>query len=114
MEFSFQTNNDVCIVGLKGRLDFASSDELKESFASHLQSTRNFIFDCRELEFLDSTGLGVLLLCLKEVMKKGGDIRLNGLGDAVKIVMEITRADDIFNIYETVEEAVASYDATGA
>jgi len=109
MEFSPQMHQDVLVISLKGRLDMSNSDTLKEGFSTWLQSARKFVFDCSTLEFLDSTGLGVLLLCLKESMKKDGDIRLAEVNETVRMVLEITRADEIFQVFPTVEEAVASF-----
>jgi anti-sigma B factor antagonist len=109
MEFSQQMNKDILVIGLKGRLDMSNSDALKENFSTWLQSARKFVFDCSALEFLDSTGLGVLLLCLKEAMKTDGDIRLAQVNETVHMVLEITRADEIFQVFPTVKEAVASF-----
>jgi len=114
MEFSQQTDNGILIIGLKGRLDIDSSGMLKEAFADWSKSTRKFVFDCSALEFLDSTGLGILLMCLKQAMKEDGDIRLACPNETVRMVLEITRADDIFQIFPTVEQAVASFGEPGA
>jgi len=109
MEFSQEMNQDIMVIGLKGRLDMSNSDMLKEAFSTWLQSAHKFVFDCSNLEFLDSTGLGVLLLCLKEAMKKDGDIRLAAVNETVRMVLEITRADEIFQVFPTVEEGTASF-----
>jgi len=114
MEFRLQTDNDIMIIALRGRLDIDSSDMLKQAFADWTTSTKKFVFDCSELEFLDSTGLGILLMCLKQTMKEDGDIRLACLNETVRMVLEITRADDIFQLFPTVEQAVASFREPGA
>ena len=109
MEFSQQMHQDILVIGLKGRLDMNSSDMLKDAFSSWSQSARKFIFNCEHLEFLDSTGLGILLLCLKEAMKGDGDIRLAEVNETVRMVLEITRADEIFQVFPTVEDALVSF-----
>ena len=109
MKLSQQTINNIQVINLEGWLDMDSSDIFQEAFDTWLKSSTNFVFDCSRLEFIDSTGLGRLLLCLKQTMKKDGDIKLAKINEKMSMFLEITKANDIFQIFPTVEEAVDSY-----
>jgi anti-sigma B factor antagonist len=61
-------------------------------------------------EFIDSTGLGMIVACLKSASQAGGDIRLARLQEKPKMVFDITRAYKIFQFFDSLETAVASYE----
>jgi anti-sigma B factor antagonist len=109
MDISFKSEGDIAILKISGRLDAQSADDLKGFFAGALEKAHCFIFDCTELEFMDSTGLGALISCLKKALSKGGEIRLANINSRIRIVLEITRAKKVFGIFDSVDNAIASY-----
>ncbi len=66
------------------------------------------VIDLSQLEFIDSSGLGAMVSVLK---KAGilGKVKLCGVKDGVKSILELTRLDKVFPIYHSVKEAVASF-----
>ena len=56
----------------------------------------------------DRSGLGSLIGVLKRAAARGGDVKLARPRPSVKLVLEITRANKIFNLCPTVEEALAA------
>jgi anti-sigma B factor antagonist len=60
--------------------------------------------DLSGVEFMDSTGLGVLIGALKRVRESGGSLVLGGIRPAVSRVFEITGLDRIFTIHESLTE----------
>ncbi len=74
-----------------------------------LKYNSKLILDCSRLLYLDSSGLGALLSCLREAVKKGGDLRLAAVTSSVSMVLELTRTDKVFSTFESVSQAVASY-----
>jgi anti-sigma B factor antagonist len=105
-------NNNVQILKLTGRLAGAEVRNIQKILTDHLKTSNNLIVDCSELEYMDSSGLGALIFGLKSAMARGGDLRLATILAKVKMMLEITRADKIFKIYPTVDEAVASFETT--
>ncbi len=110
MKIECQTEQGVVIVSLHGRLDALSADYLRNSFYLWLVDNNNFIFNCKDLEFIDSSGLGVFISCLRRAMENDGDVMLAALNPRTRMIFEITRAQDIFTIYPTVAEALAHSD----
>ncbi|WP_035275109.1 STAS domain-containing protein [Desulfogranum japonicum] len=109
MQYSEQRVGTVLVVGLSGRLDMEAEYELLQSFDTWMDSKPNFVFDCTDLEFIDSSGLGILLRILKRTISAGKDIRLAAVNDQVRMLFEITRADQIFQLFSTTEEAIDSF-----
>lgn len=72
------------------------------------------VLDCSQLQTIDSVGVEILLHCLDEAMKRDGDLKLAALSPVAAVVMELMRADRVFEIFETVEEAVRSFDMVAA
>ena len=69
------------------------------------------VFDLSKLRFVDSSGLGAFLSCLRKLNAKGGDLKLCGMSKQVRAVFELVRMHRIFDIYGTREEAVRAFQA---
>ncbi|MBI9031949.1 STAS domain-containing protein [bacterium] len=111
MELSFELRENVGVLKVSGRLDAYNSTEFKESFTKYTEQTVNFVLDLSNLDFLDSTGLGSLVACLKAISEKDGDIRIANMSEKPRMVFEITRAYKIFEIFDDVDVAIMSYEA---
>jgi anti-sigma B factor antagonist len=64
------------------------------------------VFDLRELRFVDSSGLGAILSCLRQLNAKGGDLKLCEMTKPVRALFELVRMHKIFDIYVTKEQAL--------
>jgi anti-sigma B factor antagonist len=98
----------IAVHPLNGRLDELSRKELQKYFDDMLKRTQWFVFDCSQLDFIDSSGLGTLLTCLRKAENAGGKIRLAGLSAKVKMVFDITGAGSLFAFDASAEDAIAS------
>ena len=67
------------------------------------------VFDCSLLAELDPSAIHFLLCCLEETMKRNGDVRLAALAPHVRARLGMAGADGIFEIYDTISDAVDSY-----
>ena len=65
------------------------------------------VLDCTRLEFCDSTGLNVLLGARLKAEAGGGAVHLAGLQPVVARVFEITGAEQVFSLHDTLEAALA-------
>jgi len=90
-------------------LDASNADSFKAQTIPELGATPNIVLDLRELRFVDSSGMGVLLSCLRHVQGQGGDLRLCGLTPQVQMLFELVRMHRIFPIYKTREQAALSF-----
>ena len=69
----------------------------------------NIIISLNECEFIDSTFVGVLVVIWKKVRAKGGTLKLVKLGRFNHSVLHLTGAIEIFEKYDSIEEALASF-----
>lgn len=84
-------------VTLIGDVDIASSNQLKEELNRMLdESERSIILDCGDLQYIDSTGLGVLIGVLKRVKGKSNDVIITNIHANISKLLRITGLDKIF------------------
>jgi anti-sigma B factor antagonist len=80
--------------------------EVRQRVRSQLEQGRaTVIVDLSRTEYVDSAGLGTLVLLNKEARAAGGCLVLAGLSDHVRDLLRLVRLDEVFTIAATVEEA---------
>ena len=89
-------------------LDASNAGDFKKQIVPVLTSaaTGTVILDVSTLTFVDSTGLGSLLSCLRQMQKSGGDMKLCGMSKPVRTLFELVRMHRIFDIYNSRDEAL--------
>jgi anti-anti-sigma factor len=93
------------------RATYKEAAEFKTILTNDIRrGSKKLIVDIRECEFIDSTFLGVLVFALKEIAKIEGDIRIVKSDSTVGILMEKVGTLKVFNVFDTVEDAVESFD----
>ena len=101
---------NVYIIDCKGRI--VTGDEAKSLQAALDHGAREFsriVLTLSDVERLDSTGLGLLVLYAARMRKLGGDVRLAAPPKFVVDLIHLTRLATILPVYETEEEAILSY-----
>ena len=90
-------------------LDASNAGEFKRDIAPVLQANTKVVLDLSRLRFVDSSGLGAMLSCLRQLSAKSGDLKLCGMSKQVRALFELVRMHRIFDIYGTKEEAVKAF-----
>jgi anti-sigma B factor antagonist len=67
------------------------------------------VLDCSKVQQLDSIGIHVLLGCLEEAMKRNGDVKLAAISPGAAAILELTRVDHLFEIFDSTADAVKSF-----
>lgn len=102
----------VPVVAVRGEVDFGSAPRLRELLVSTaMDGNHHVVVDLRAVDFLDSTGLGVLVGALKRYRTLGGDLHLVVSTSRIRSVFELTGLTNAFPIHDTVGSAV---EAAGA
>ncbi len=110
MQIPFDRLGDVVIAKVPmEELDAANSADFKRDMAPLLDSTAKLALDLSHLRFVDSSGLGAIMSCLRKLKAKGGDLKLYGMSRQVRAVFELVRMHRIFDIVATKDEAVLAY-----
>lgn len=84
-------------------------DEFKEAGKTKM------VIDLSKADLMDSSGIGTLIAALTTMRNAGGDIRLAGMKKRIKNIFLMTRLlGSVFDDYDTLEEALASFEAESA
>ena len=101
---------DIKELKVVGELDALVAPKLKERITKLVEGdSTKFIIDFEEVTHINSLAMGILRGKLKIVKEMGGDIKLIKLNEHIKTIFEMIGLDEIFEIYETEDEAVANF-----
>ena len=97
------------VVSVKGEVDVYTAPRLREKLVELVSQGRHqVVVDLEGVDFLDSTGLGVLVGGLKRLRSHDGDLTLVCTHQRILKVFEITGLTKVFSIFTSVDEAVAN------
>ena len=97
--------NSVLVLGAPDRLDVSNRFELRERVLSALDcGVRAIVVDLSPTDYVDSAGLGTLVLLTKRARESGGRIVLSGLNDRVLDLLRLTRLDQVLEQAATLDE----------
>lgn len=109
MEIDIQSVEHAEIVRLRGRLDAAASAEAKRALLERIDAGRiHQVLDLSGVDFVDSTGLSVMVAALKRCRQAGGNVVLLAPRPEVQAVLELTRLAQVFGTFAGEDEAVAA------
>jgi anti-sigma B factor antagonist len=110
MKAETKTIDNIQILALSERLDASCSNDLKEIVQGMIEGNQiKLLINLGKVSFIDSSGLGTLITCLKNISKAGGQLKITELCANVKSVFDMTRMDRVFEIFDTNEAALKSF-----
>ena len=105
---AIQHHDQDVIIELAGEIDMKCSAKIKDKFKEIFQQKpRGVIVDMTEVNFMDSSGLAVLVGALKQSRINNSELKLAGLTKDVLSIFEICRLKTIFQIFDTTDEALS-------
>jgi anti-sigma B factor antagonist len=105
-----EEKNGVVILRVNGELDALVAPQLKDRLIKLIElDKKSFIIDFEGLVHINSLAMGILRGRLKEIREKNGDIKLINLNNHITTIFEMVGLDEIFDIYESEEEALNKF-----
>ena len=92
-----ETNGAALKITLEGRLDTTTAPQLEEELKGGLDGITELDFDIKDLQYISSAGLRVLLSAQK-IMNKQGDMVVRGANDDIREIFDVTGFSDILKI----------------
>jgi anti-sigma B factor antagonist len=110
MNLTIENINEVTVVSLHTDvLDANNAKDFKKEVTPTLEQANNVVFEMSEVKFVDSSGCGTLLSCLRQLKSANGELKLCGVHKTVRTLFELIRIHRIIEIYDTKEEAAHSF-----
>jgi anti-anti-sigma factor len=111
MSVRYESRNGIGLVRITTSLSATIAESLPQQVDAWLQTmpeVKSLVFDLGEVNFMDSSGLGAMISVFKRMAERGGKTVVARPQSAVKLMLQITRADQILHIYDTVDDAIRS------
>lgn len=112
IETAVETISGLPVAKVAGEIDVYTVPEFKAAVNKAIEvGAMDLIIDLTKVDYMDSSGFGILLGAAKRVRPKGGTINLVGCSEAIERMLKITRLDTIFGTYGQVADAVDAINA---
>ncbi|HDI51023.1 anti-anti-sigma factor [candidate division KSB1 bacterium] len=100
MDFKIEKSDGTArVVILESRIDVGNAERFKKILADCTKKGHyDVVVDLRNVEFMDSSGLGALVFGLREIKHRHGELKVSGLSKHVSSMFKVTRLDRIFKI----------------
>ncbi len=97
MEVIFSVSEDILVAGIKGEVDHHSAAPLRNTIDRSMKAfgCKHLVLDFSGVQFMDSSGIGVVLGRYKKLVKSGGCVCISGCPSYIKKVLEMA---DVFSI----------------
>src|SRR5438270_10602689 len=104
------TSRPVIVKRMPERINLKHAREFMREVEPFLKADRpQLVFDFSTVRQMDAAGVELLLQCMSEVMKRDGDVKLASLSPQAAVVLELTRTDRLFEVYDNATDAVRSF-----
>jgi anti-sigma B factor antagonist len=105
-----QERDGIVILEFKGRLTVGDANRVREAVTEVLSTSRNnIIFDLSHVEYIDSTGLGSMVICYTTIKKAGGALKLVNPNKRNIELLLLTKLHTIFEVFQESQDAVNSF-----
>jgi len=114
MHISERTANDIVILDLDGKLTIGDGAELLRTKVASIvfQGNNKIILNLARVPYVDSGGLGELVRCSMAAQKANGAVKMIGLTSRITDLLTITKLANVFDTFDTEQEAIGSFAAT--
>lgn len=108
MEICFEPHSDCLVAHLQCYLDRSSAENFKFVLGERMTSDKILILDLEKLVHIDSFGLDALLAVAQKAIEMNSSVKLARISADMQIVLDITKVYRVFEIFDTIEDAVKS------
>ena len=110
MKFNTTVADDITIIDMPmDALDAGNVMEFKTEIAPILDKCDFVVFDMSRVKFIDSSGIGAILSCLRKLHNQGGALNMYGVREQVVQLFKLVRIDRIIEIHPTKQEAMKAF-----
>jgi anti-sigma B factor antagonist len=111
MKLTSRERDDVMVLEPKGKImggpdATALHDQLHEFID---QNKKKVVIDLAKVDWMNSTGLGILISGLTTLRNNGGELKLANVTEKIQSLLTITKLITVFECYDSVEDSVASF-----
>ncbi len=107
-----EDRDDVAVLTITEEyMDASNAALVRQSILKQLGGRTRVILDLSRVTFVDSAGLSGLLACLQQLDQAGGDLKLCGITEEVRVLFNLIKMQRLIEIFDDQDEAVMSFRA---
>ncbi len=100
----------VAIIYPRGHLDAHNVERFEKEILKLIGNNMvNVVVNCKELNYISSAGMGIIMGYLDEIREKGGDIKLCSLDEKVYEIFDLVGFTEIYDFMQNEDEAVDKF-----
>jgi anti-sigma B factor antagonist len=108
VKVSSDTKKGVTIARIESpTLETENVGSFRSAIGPVLDQSPDVVLDLSEVTFMDSTGLGAMLSCLRALKSRGGSLKVASLSPEVRRLFDMVMMDKVFSVYPDVDAALA-------
>jgi anti-sigma B factor antagonist len=106
-----ELNGKIAIIEIKGSLvGDGETDQFRSAVQDFIeQGNKCLVINLGKLNYMNSSGIGALISAYTSYTKNGGVVKLAGISNNVSNLLAVTKLIDIFDVYESVDDAIDNY-----
>ncbi len=110
LKLSMRTQDEILVVDCSGRIVFGDEGSLlRDTVKAAILENNRIVLDLDQVNYIDSGGLGTLVALHTTALNAGGRLKLASLTSRVDDLLQITKLLTVFDVYDSVGEAVESF-----
>lgn len=114
LETEFKDVNGRQVLDVKGEIDVYTAPQFKEAVDKMVNAgQKHLLIDMSGVRYMDSSGFGALLSAMKRLKPDGGTISLINVSAPIDRILRITRLNQVFATYDTLDEAIQATQESG-
>lgn len=110
MQIAERSKDGYTILDITGDIDLANSPMMRKALLGEIKEkkTPKVFLNLKSVRYIDSSGIATLVEGLKAARETGARLILYGLSNSVREVMQLSRLQKLFEIYDSEEQALAT------
>ncbi len=110
LDIQESTREDIVVLALKGRLTVGEASSVREKVQQLAAAGQlKVVLDLTHVDYIDSTGLGAMVICLTSLKKQGGALKLVNPNKRNVELLLLTQLHTVFEVFNEVQDAVNSF-----
>lgn len=102
--------DDVAVITVEAdHLDAGNVDLFRDEIMQYLHQRDKILLDISSLDFIDSSGLGTILFCQRDIVSNNGALKICGVNQSVRLFFELVRMHKVVDIEPTREQALEHF-----
>lgn len=111
MDINTRSKGEVVILDIAGEIDLYNAPEIKDIINKLIEEKKYYVvINLEKVSYIDSSGIGALISSLSNLKKYQGGLKIINVFASVRKVFELTKLTSFFEIFDSENEAITSFD----